>query len=161
VAQDNQIKESKEELAEDIVQKEWDEAKKAKIRAYEQLHEIDVLKKLKESKGPFTKQGDYINYHEWHAAGLATALTGSGFLFSNAGSPNIGGAMIYFYLFFAVKVVRDCHHNQHKGPKWEVWKNFHYYLVAGFLTAFVFIELGYTAPEVSLGLAENLGVLIG
>jgi len=141
---------------------EW-EKKKARIQAFEQLHELDVEKALKDqarnyksSKGPFTKQGEWINYHEWHSFIIGGALIDFAFRLQE-------GAFLYFYLFLAYKVFKDCS-RANGGPRGvltEIETNFHYYIAAGLLASVLWMETGASPPTVSFGMVENLLALVG
>lgn len=155
------MEEAKKDLAKEINGLEdWSEEKKAKIRAYEQAHEIDMLEKIeelwKEGKGPFNKQGGYINYHEWHAFFIGGGLIDLAFRLQE-------GAFIYFYLFVGIKVLKDTGRNCSSATDFvgEIAKNFHYYIIAGLLAAFIWTEFsGAGVPGMTLGLAESIDSLL-
>lgn len=153
-------KKAKKKLSEDIQDTDWNDAKKAKIRAWEQLHEIDVLEHLKQgwkdSKGPFTYQGGYINYHEWHSFFIGGGLIDLAFRLDE-------GAFIYFYILVGVKVLKDTGKTCEKPRDFvgELAKNFHYYIVAGFIAVVLWVELAHASPpEMTLGLAESISSLL-
>jgi len=148
------------ELAQDISNIEnWTEEKKAKLRAYEQAHEVDIAQKLdewwKEGKGPFNKQGGYINYHEWHSFFIGGGLIDLAFRLQE-------GAFIYFYLFVGIKVLKDTG-KRCKTPKdftGELAKNFHYFIIAGIIAAVLWVELtNAQVPKMTLGLADSIAAL--
>jgi len=146
--------EAKENLIDEIHDQEWTETKKAQIRAFETIHGFDVLETLKESKGPFTKQGGYINYHEWHSLFIGGGLIDFAFRFQE-------GAFLYFYMFVMFKVLKDCHKNDKTGPIYEIWKNFHYFIIGGLLAGLLWMETGAPVPEMTIGLVESFAALNG
>jgi hypothetical protein len=131
------------------------EEKKKAIRAFEEIHEFDVLEQLKQFKGPFTKQGGYVNYHEWHSFFIGGGLIDLAFRLQE-------GAFIYFYLFVGIKVLKDTG-KKCDGVKdftGEIAKNFHYYIIAGMVAAVLWVELtNASVPTMTLGLADSLAAL--
>lgn len=155
---DNELEDTKKSLAEDIKNLDWDDKEKhLKIRAFEEIHGFDVLQQLKEFKGPFNKQGGYINYHEWHAFFIGAGLIDMAFRLQE-------GAFIYFYLFLGFKVLKDCHECRDRqiGPEYEIWKNFHYFILAGFLAAVIWTEMSNAGvPRITFGLVESINAITG
>lgn len=137
---------------------DW-EKKKAQIQLWEQIHESKVenlLKNYKASKGPFTKQGQWINYHEWHSFIIGGALIDFAFRLQE-------GAFLYFYIFLAYKVFKDCS-RANGGPRGvltEIETNFHYYIAAGLLASVLWMETGAPVPTISFGMVENILALVG
>lgn len=155
---ENDFKQTKKKLSEDINQLNWDDKEKhLKIRALEEIHEFDVLEQLKQFKGPFTRQGGYINYHEWHSFFIGGGLIDLAFRLNE-------GAFIYFYLFIGLKVLKDTGRACSKPKDFvgEIGKNFHYYVIAGMLAAILWMETtNGQVPEMTLGLAESFAAVMG
>jgi len=151
---------------------DWDE--EDKLEAYHDFHDANVRTKqnksafskiadriqsyVKSSKGFGTKEGGFINYHEWHAAGM-------GFLLIDLSYRMQKGIFFLAYVSVLLKILIDEHKNCKDGFCYlytEIGKNLHYYVLAGFLAVVLWQMSGGSLPEINQSiLSAILSALLG